>query len=207
MVPVPDPRSRPALAALSAAAPASLRERLLARDEGALAELVDLASPWLLGVTQSILRDREESEEVVFDVIGTAWERIHEVEPDPRGLMPWLLRVARNRAIDRLRRRGRRLRTADRALALGVLGEDRVSAAEVNEAATPGWHVHERVHAALADLPDDQRAAVRLAYFHGLTHSEIASELSIPMGTVKTRLRLAFDKLRQALAPLKEWVQ
>jgi RNA polymerase sigma-70 factor (ECF subfamily) len=207
VTPAPDPRGRPALATLTAAAPASLRERLLARDEGALAELVDLASPWLLGVTQSILRDREESEEVVFDVLGTAWDRIHEVEPDPRGLMPWLLRVARNRAIDRLRRRGRRARTAERAQALGVLGEDRVAAGEVNEAATPGWHVHERVHRALAELPEEQRAAVQLAYFHGLTHSEIAQELAIPMGTVKTRLRLAFDKLRQALAPLKEWVQ
>ena len=207
MTPDRDPRSRPALSALSAAAPASFRERLLARDEGALAELVALASPWLLGVTQSILRDREESEEVVFEVFGTAWDRIHEVEPDPRGLMPWLLRVARNRAIDRIRRRGRRLRTADQAHSLGVLGESVTVAAEVNEAATPGWHVHERVHAALGQLPEDQRAAVRLAYFHGLTHSEIARELAIPMGTVKTRLRLAFDKLRPALASLKEWVQ
>lgn len=207
MTPAERSAGKPVLAALAAAAPASLRERLLARDEGALAELVDLASPWLLGVTQNILRDREESEEVVFEVFGTVWERIHEVEPDPRGLMPWLLRVARNRAIDRLRRRGRRLRTSDEARTLGVLGEPVTGPAEVNEAATPGWHVHERVHGALGALPDDQRAAVRLAYFHGLTHSEIAQELGIPMGTVKTRLRLAFDKLRVALAPLKEWVQ
>ncbi|MGH7590653.1 MAG: sigma factor, partial [Gemmatimonadales bacterium] len=104
MTPERDLRSKPVLAALASAAPASLRERLLARDEGALAELVDLASPWLLGVTQSILWDREESEEVVFEVFSTVWDRIGEVEPDPRGLMPWLIRVARNRAIDRLRR-------------------------------------------------------------------------------------------------------
>ncbi|MGB7212020.1 MAG: RNA polymerase sigma factor [Gemmatimonadales bacterium] len=207
MTPERDIRSTPVLAVLSTTAPASLRERLLARDEGALSELIDLASPWLLGVTQSILRDREESEEVVFEVFGTVWDRIGEVEPDPRGLMPWLIRVARNRAIDRLRRRGRRLRTADQAHSLGVLGELATAAPEVNEAATPGWHVHERIHAALLQLPEDQRAAVRLAYFHGLTHSEIAQELSIPMGTVKTRLRLAFDKLRRSLAPLKEWVQ
>lgn len=207
MTPERDLRSRPVLTALSSAAPASLRERLLARDEGALAELIDVASPWLLGVTQSILRDREESEEVVFEVFGIAWDRIGEVEPDPRGLMPWLIRVARNRAIDRLRRRGRGLRTTEQAHSLGVLGELVSAAAEVNEAATPGWHVHEQVHAALQQLPDEQRAAVRLAYFHGLTHSEIARELAIPMGTVKTRLRLAFDKLRQSLAPLREWVQ
>ena len=80
------------------------------------------------------------------------------------------------------------------------------SSAEFNEAARPGWHVHESVHAALAALPDDQREVVRLAYFGGLTHSEIAGALGIPMGTVKTRLRLAFDKLRVSLASIKDWV-
>jgi RNA polymerase sigma-70 factor (ECF subfamily) len=58
----------------------------------------------------------------------------------------------------------------------------------------------------LAALPPDQREAVRLAYFRGFTHSEIAAELGIPMGTVKTRLRLAFDKLRVSLGPIKDWV-
>jgi RNA polymerase sigma-70 factor (ECF subfamily) len=62
------------------------------------------------------------------------------------------------------------------------------------------------VREALARLPADQLTVVRLAYFQGLTQSEIAEHLDIPLGTVKTRLRLAFDKLRQALAPLKDWV-
>ncbi len=201
-----DSPARPKLAAVNAA-PAGLRERLLARDETALAELIDMTSPWLLGVTESILHDRSEAEEVVFDVFDIAWQKIGTVEPERGGLMPWLLRVARNRAIDRLRRRNRRLRTIDGARAVGVLGDEVVAPVELNEAGTPGWHVHTQVHAALVALPDEQRAAVRLAYFHGLTHSEIASELSIPMGTVKTRLRLAFDRLRPALASLKDWVQ
>jgi RNA polymerase sigma-70 factor (ECF subfamily) len=66
--------------------------------------------------------------------------------------------------------------------------------------------VHAQVHAALGALPLDQRTAVQLAYFEGLTHSEIAQRLGIPLGTVKTRLRLAFDRLRTALAGLKDWV-
>lgn len=203
--PSPAGAPRPALR-VATTAPDSLRQRIAARDERALAELIDLASPWLLGVTTGVLRDREEAEEVVYDVFRTAWERIEDVEPDPRGMMPWLLRVARNRAIDRLRRRNRRLRTAEEARAYGALGEDRVGAVEPNEAAHPGWHVHTQVHGALAALPEDQRAAVQLAYFHGLTHAEIAERLAIPIGTVKTRIFRGIEKLRGALAPLKDWV-
>jgi RNA polymerase sigma-70 factor (ECF subfamily) len=66
--------------------------------------------------------------------------------------------------------------------------------------------VHRSVHTALEALPPEQREAVRLAYFQGLTHSEIAKQLAIPMGTVKTRLRLALDKLRSSLAPIKDWL-
>ena len=159
----PSPQGPPGRRALTLAGEASLRRRLVARDEQALVELIELASPWLL-------------------------------------------RIARNRAIDRLRRRRRwRLKLA-RAEAFGELPADRVRAKEVDEAAQPGWHVHESVHAALERLPADQREVVRLAYFQGLTHSEIAGRLGIPMGTVKTRLRLAFDKLRVSLAPIKDWI-
>jgi RNA polymerase sigma-70 factor (ECF subfamily) len=77
---------------------------------------------------------------------------------------------------------------------------------EPDEAGHPGWGVHAQVHAALESLPADQLAAVRLAYFEGLTHSEIAERLGIPLGTVKTRLRLAFARLRETLADLRDWV-
>lgn len=192
--------------ALVLAGEASLRRRLVARDEQALVELIELASPWLLGITQSMLSDSDEAEEVVLEVFASAWERVGSLGVEHDALLPWLLRIARNRAIDRLRRRRRwRLKLA-RAEAYGALPPDRVRASEVDEAAHPGWHVHESVHAALESLPAEQREAVRLAYFQGLTHSEIARQLAIPMGTVKTRLRLAFDKLRVALVPIKDWV-
>lgn len=192
--------------ALALAGEASLRRRLVARDEQALVELIELASPWLLGITQSMLSDPDEAEEVVLEVFASAWERVGSLGDGHDALLPWLLRIARNRAIDRLRRRRRwRLKLA-RAEAYGALPPDRVRASEPDEAAHPGWHVHESVHAALESLPAEQREAVRLAYFQGLTHSEIARQLAIPMGTVKTRLRLAVDKLRIALAPIKDWV-
>ena len=77
---------------------------------------------------------------------------------------------------------------------------------EPDEAAIPGWHVHASVHRALDELPPDQRQAIQLAYFEGRTHSEIGRQLGIPLGTVKTRLRLGMDRLRASLASLKDWV-
>jgi RNA polymerase sigma-70 factor (ECF subfamily) len=191
---------------LALADEASLRRRLVSRDEQALVELIEVASPWLLGVTQGMLSDPDEAREVVLEVFAAAWDRVDSLGDEHDALMPWLLRIARNRAIDRLRRRRRFKLKLARAEAFGELPPDRVRAVEVDEAAQPGWHVHQSVHAALDALPPEQREAVRLAYFRGFTHSEIAKELAIPIGTVKTRLRLAFDKLRTSLAPIKDWV-
>jgi RNA polymerase sigma-70 factor (ECF subfamily) len=169
-------------------------------------ELIDLATPWLLGIVQAMLSDRSEAEEVVMESFETVWNRIHLLDPEQGGLLPWLFRITRTRAIDRLRARKRRRGYTERLTAVSGPEESVTAAGEPNEAAQPGWHVHQSVHSALAALPEDQRQAVRLAYFEGLTHSEIAGRLEIPIGTVKTRLRLAFDKLRGALAPLKDWV-
>jgi RNA polymerase sigma-70 factor (ECF subfamily) len=192
--------------ALSLATQSGLRARLAARDERALVELIELATPWVLGLVQSMLHDQDEAEEVVGQVFQTAWERVGTLGDEHQALLPWLLRVARNRAIDRLRRRGRQRRKAARLEAYEAEAAA-VAFNEPDESAQPGWHVHRSVHTALAALPEEQNAVVRLAYFGGLTHSEIARELGIPMGTVKTRLRLAFDKLRSALAPIRDWVQ
>jgi len=184
---------------------ASLLRRLVARDEQALVELVDLATPWMLGVAQSMLRDVDEAEEVVMEAFGTAWRNVSDVQQDGHGLMPYLLRVVRHRAIDRLRsRRRRQLKLA--RVATEASGHGSVPAVEPDEAGQPGWHVHRKVHEALRRLPEEQAAAVRLAYFEGLTQSEVAETLDIPLGTVKTRLRLAFVRLRSELSGLKDWV-
>ena len=183
---------------------ASLRQRLVARDEQALVELVDLATPWLLSVVQAMLQDRDEAEEVVMHTFRIVWENVTLETGGNAGLMPYLLRVARHRAIDRLRGR-RRNERKQMAVAL-EWGRQSVAPVEPDEAGHPGWQVHAQVHAAFEALPSEQRAAVQLAYFEGLTQSEIAARLGIPLGTVKTRLRLAFDRLRTALSGLKDWV-
>jgi RNA polymerase sigma-70 factor (ECF subfamily) len=185
---------------------ASLQARLLARDERALVELVELATPWLLGVAQGMLSDRDEAEEVVQEAFTIVWRRVDLFDRESGRLIPWLLRITRNRAIDRLRGRRRRVLKGRRLESYQAFGDGVTAPQEVDEAARPGWHVHETVHAALRQLPEDQQSVVHLAYFEGLTHSEIASRLGIPLGTVKTRLRLAFDKLRAGLASIRDWV-
>lgn len=181
-----------------------LRARLCARDERALGELVDVATPWLLGLVQGMLRDPDEAEDVVIETFRLAWNSIKPAAEDGTPLVPWLARIARNRAIDRIRAdRRRRVRQ-------GVVQRDTAestAAIEPDEAATPGWHVHREVHRALGELPTEQSAVIRLAYFEGLTHSEIAERLATPLGTVKTRMRLGVAKLRGTLAALEGWTR
>ncbi|MBA3895032.1 MAG: RNA polymerase sigma factor [Gemmatimonadales bacterium] len=203
-----DPRREPAGPAprlVGRARETSLRQRLIARDEQALVELVDLATPWLLGIAQAMLHDRDEAEEVVMEAFRAVWENITPATEGYTCLMPYLLRVARHRSIDRLRGRHRRARKLAAAASL-EWNRQTVPPAEMDEAGRPGWQVHTQVHAALEQLPAEQQAVIQLAYFEGLTHSDIAAQLGIPLGTVKTRLRLAFNRLRTALADLKEWV-
>lgn len=180
-----------------------LRERLASGDERALAELIDVMGPWLLGIAQRMLVDPLEAEDVVQEVFVRLWRRDRAVLDTEGHLVPWLLRVTRTRSIDRLRARARHTRLAPKA---HDTDETEHPAAEPNEAATPGWHVHRTVHSALAALPDDQRAVLMLSYFDGLSQSEVADRLAIPLGTVKTRSRRALARLREVLGPMKEWL-
>ncbi len=191
---------------LSAERERTLQQRLVARDERALVELVEVATPWLLGVALNMLSDADEAEEVLQEAFTIAWNRSDLLELETGTLMPWLLRIVRNRAIDRLRAARRRRLKVERLTSHQAFGDGSEPAREPDEAALPGWHVHEKVRSALGALPPDQQTAVRLAYFEGLTQSEIARQLDIPLGTVKTRLRLAFDRLRTSLGSLREWV-
>lgn len=199
----PAPVARPVLSAVRVL---SLRMRLATRDERALGDLIDILTPWLLGLTQALLEDPDEAEEVVQETFAIVWARIGQVPDEPGGFLAWVLRVARNRAIDRLRARKRRLRKSAHLTENGIEAEQFAEPVEPNEAGTAGWHVHHTIHRALEALPRDQQEVVWLAYFQGFTQSAIAERLGIPMGTVKTRLRLAFEKLRIRLAPMKDWI-
>ena len=141
-----------------------------------------------------------------METFHTAWTRIGLVRDEGTGLMPWMLRIARNRAIDRLRARKRRQLLGARAADLGAFGDGLMTPTEPNEAASPGWHVHESVRTAIRALPPEQQIAVHLSFFQGLSHAEISEQLDVPLGTIKSRLRTAFGKLRVSLVGLKDWV-
>ena len=185
----------------------SLERRLKAGDEHALGELYDVVAPWILGLAFRILQDEDEAEEVVSDVFVQVWSHIDQHDGGRGPLVPWVLSIARNRSLDALRRRRRWWRKA--ALleqAHAVAGGDGAPAAP-HEAAVPGWPLHREVHAALAALSEEQRRVVVLSYFEGLSHREIARRLHQPLGTVKTRLRMAHQKLTEGLRHLKDWVE
>lgn len=183
-----------------------LLARLRAREEAALGELYDRLSPWVLGVAYRILGDGDEADEVLSDVFVQVWQRIDQHDERRGPLTPWVLSIARNRALDLVRRRRRWWRKAERLeIARTAEGGDPVPASDPAEASVPGWPVHRAVHEAIAALPEEQRRVVLLAFFEGLSHSEIAQRTRDPLGTVKTRLRLAQQKLEERLQFLKDW--
>ena len=184
----------------------SLERRLKARDERALGELYDQVAPWVMGLTFRILQDEDEAGEVVGDVFVQVWRHIDQHDARRGPLVPWILSIARNRALDMLRRRRRWWRKTERIAQAEGSPEDNV-ASTPHEASVPGWPVHREVHAALAALPEEQRSVVLLSYFEGLSHREIARRLHQPLGTVKTRMRMAQQRLTERLKHLKDWLR
>lgn len=169
-------------------------------DQAALATLYDRTSPQVYGLVLKILDNREAAEEVTLDVYTQVWRQAHtydETRGTPGG---WLMTLARTRAIDRYR-----AGAAERGKIepLDTI-EFFASEDETPEEELSGQERRSYVQQALALLTAEQREAIGLAYFYGLSQSEISDELNLPLGTVKTRMRLGMMKLREALAPYQE---
>ena len=162
-------------------------------DEAALARLYDAYRVILFGLLVRILNSREEAEDILQDVFIQVWRRAKDFDEKRGRPFTWLVTLARSRAIDRLRQLGARQR-----LATGAAQEQTES---VSDALSDTIRVAQRetVRQALAELPEEQRNTLVLAYFDGLTQSEIATKLNAPLGTIKTRMRSGMIKLRALL--------
>lgn len=172
--------------------------RAVARgDESAFARVYDRYSPILFGLLLRILRSRSEAEDVLQEVFLQVWQQARSFDPARGRAFTWLVTLARSRAIDRLRAVDSRERAALRST------EDAPPTPERQEWAEDVAIRAERAEAvrgALAELPDEQRQVLVLAYLEGMSQSEIAAAKNQPLGTVKTRTRSGLKKLSESLS-------
>lgn len=175
-----------------------LMGRVSSGDSEAFARLFDLHSPCALGLLVKMLGSRGEAEEVLQEVFLEVWRRAARYDPGRATVRGWVLLLARSRALDRIRSRrarlGREREVHERETRLQGHAEGPVGTRRLEEEERS-----REIFGALGELPEEQRRAVELAFFEGLTHSQIARHLQAPLGTVKSRVLLGMKKLRQAL--------
>jgi RNA polymerase sigma-70 factor (ECF subfamily) len=164
-------------------------KRVAARDQHALAELYDAHSRRLFGLILRMLKNRSEAEEVLQEVFVQVWTRASTYNIGLGSPAAWFVGIARNRAIDRLRANAVRVRTAE-------------AVPEPPPMETPEWQAaagqrQRDVQRALSALPSEQRELIEQAFFFGFTYSELAERFSLPLGTVKTRIRTGMLSLRE----------
>lgn len=173
----------------------ALIARIATGDRDAFSRFYDLAAPLAFGLIRRVLRDPEAAAEVLQEVFWQVWKEAPQYDPKRGSPEAWLVMRAKTRAIDRLRSMRRR----DRTFVASV--DEAVTRAEDAPGENPAARAEDRglVQTALAQLPEPQRRVIEMAFFDGLTQSEIATKLGEPLGTVKTRARLGLERLRGAL--------
>ncbi|WP_308379980.1 ECF RNA polymerase sigma factor SigK [Streptomyces sp. ISL-43] len=169
--------------------------RVAEGDEAAFVRVYEAVSGSVLGVAQAVLRDRAQAEEVTQEVLVEVWRTAGRYRADRGTVRAWVLTIAHRRAVDRVRSAQA---AADRERRAALLEAALPEFDEVSEAAID-HEERERVRHCLASLTEIQRQAVALAYYRGLTCAEVARTLSVPLGTVKTRLRDGLLRLRTCL--------
>ncbi len=182
---------------LESTAPAS-KEVLLGRvaqgDETAFGDLYDQMAPRVLGLVKRLLIDHAQSEEVTQEIFLEIWQSASRYEAQRGGASTWILTMAHRRAVDRIRS-SQAGRDRDTKIGIRDLAVEYDNVSETVETRIE----HERVEKAMSRLTELQRQAISLAYYGGLSHSEVAERLHIPLGTVKTRLRDGMIRLRDEL--------
>ncbi len=168
--------------------------RIPTGDRAALQTVYRLTSAKLFGVCLRILGERSEAEDVLQEIYVTVWHKAADFDAARASPMTWLIAIARNRAIDRLRatRRNRRMDPIDAA---NEIADDAAPADDALESAQD----HARLHHCLGGLADHERSALRAAFFDGNTYEELAERMKVPLGTMKSWIRRAMIKLKACL--------
>jgi len=179
-----------------------LVRRMSAGDTQALAQFYERWSRPVHALVVQLLRDPDDADDVVEDAFYQAWRQASRYEPSRGAVSTWIVTIARSRALDRLRSR-RRLRE-EPLTPVTVLDDLMVASSPDPAAGAEEAELRERVASALKELPSEQREVLELAYFGGLSQTEIAERTGQPLGTVKTRTRLAGQKLRERLSMLHD---
>jgi RNA polymerase sigma-70 factor (ECF subfamily) len=175
---------------------AELLARIAAGEEAAFAKLYDRFSPGLFSLVMKMVRDEREAQDVLQEGFSHIWRRASTYDAARSSAFTWAVMIFRNKAIDRLRIRQRQQRTVDRATEEFAQGAD---GAEQTTKEVDSREECARVRAALGEIPGDQKAAIELAFFGGLSHEQIAEKLDTPLGTIKARIRRGLLKLRDCL--------
>lgn len=172
----------------------SLVASMAAGNQQAMGELYDLTNSLIHGVALRILENSHDAEEAVLDVYMKAWRNASSYSDQRGSVTAWLVMMARSVAIDRIRSRN----AQPRAVELAVLETPEQTGATPEQAtAQSEWRA--KIRLAMSELPLEQREALMLAFFGGLSHAELSERLDLPLGTIKTRIRLGLRRLRTLL--------
>ncbi len=175
-----------------------LMRRIKAKDSEAISELYELYNRLLFGMIISVVKKREEAEDVLQEVFVKIWQKAHTFDEDRGNVYSWIVTLARNKAIDRIRSKG--YKTQQKA-SVDVDAPEFSLEGETHDPLETTIYSDraELVKKALAEIPESQSQVLKIAYDQGMTQSEISDHLDIPLGTVKTRMRQGMIKLKDIL--------
>ena len=172
-----------------------LLARISEGDKSAFKEIYVRYSRVVFNLAFRMLRSREEAEEVVQEIFLQLWNRADSYDPERGAVSTWIINIARSRAIDKLRTLGFKGLTME-------LNEERVnSKSDFTRIIEDREERKKIIQQALESLPENQRIAIEMVFFEGLTHIEAAEKLNEPVGTIKTRIRLGVSKLKEKISP------
>jgi len=174
-----------------------LLQLIVRANSEALGELYDRYSRLVFSLAINSVGDPATAEEITQDVFLRVWQRARQYRADRGKVSTWLTGITRHRAIDRLRRRGSR--PEQHSVAWADISPGAEPSVDGPERSVTLTLERARVRSAMARLPEEQKQVLALAYFQGLTQSQMAQVLDLPLGTVKTRIRLGMQKLRELL--------